>query len=355
MMLSPHTFSELGARSGRGEPGSPGGGSGLSRRDVLRGSAWSGLSFAGLAPGCQKKTPRVGFLATGTRDGRAFLIEGFLRGLHELGYIENQNIIIEYRFSDTRDDRLPALAVELVEQKVDLILASGTPATFAAKHATTSIPIIMPASAADPVATGLVASLARPGGNITGLSALTAGLAAKRLELLGEMLPSLKRAAVFWNPTSPTYGPVLAELAAVVEARAIELHRVEVRVPEDFPRAFEAATRERADALLIPADPLTTNRPARIAELASQFRLPTMMEFREFVLVGGLVAYGVNLVDLYRRSATYVDRVLKGAKPADLPVQQPELIDFGINLTAARALGLIVPEAILARATEVVS
>jgi putative ABC transport system substrate-binding protein len=320
----------------------------------------SGLCLAGLAgmAGCGNgqsgKTPQVGFLATGSREGRAFLIDSFLDGLRRLGYVEGQNIVIVYRFSDGQDDRLPALAAELVEQKVDVILASGTPATFAAKRATTTIPIVMPASAADPVATGLVASFARPGGNITGLSALTAGLAGKRLELMKEILPGLKRVAVFWNPTNPTYGPVLAELEAATDTLAVQLRRVEVRVPEDFPGAFEAALRERADALLVPGDPLTTNRPARVAELSLQARLPTMMEFRQFVVAGGLVSYGINLVDLYRRSAGYVDKILKGAKPSELPVQEPELFDFAINLTAAQTLGLTLPESILLRATEVI-
>jgi putative ABC transport system substrate-binding protein len=301
------------------------------------------------------KTPRLGFLATGSREGRAFLIAGLLQGLRDLGYVEGQNIQIEYRFSNEQDDRLPALADELVAQKVDIILASGTPATFAAQRATTTIPIVMPASAADPVATGLITSFVRPGGNITGLSALTATLAGKRLELLRAIVPDLKRVAVFWNPTSPTYGPVLAELEAVAPALNVPLQRVEVRIPEDFPGAFEAALRQRADAMLVPADPLTTNRQARVAELALQARLPTMMEFKQFVLAGGLLSYGVNIVDLYRRSASYVDKIVKGAKPADLPVQQPEVFDFALNLTTAQALGLAIPGVILAQATEVIS
>lgn len=332
----------------------------VSRRDVLHSIGRSSLLLAsfglvGCGNGTSARIPRIGFLATGSREGRGFLIDGFRRGLRDLGYIEDQNILIEYRFSDGQDDRLPALAAELVERKVAVILASGTPATFAAKQATTSIPIIMPASAADPVATGLVASVAHPGGNITGLSALTAGLAAKRLALLEEMLPSLKRVAVFWNPKSPTYGPVLAELERATRDRSIQLQRVEVRVPEDFSGAFAAATREGSDALLVPGDPLTTNLPARVAEVQLEARLPTMMEFTQFVRAGGLVSYGVNIVDLYRRSATYVDKILKGAKPAELPLEQPELFDFGVNLTTARALGLTIPESILAQATEVVS
>jgi putative tryptophan/tyrosine transport system substrate-binding protein len=330
------------------------------RRDFLRGLARSSLVLAAVAPmtGCDSqpsaKTPRVGFLATGSREGRGFLVDSFLRGLRERGYVEGQTIEIEYRFSDAQDERLPALAAELVERKVDVILASGTPATFAAKRATSTIPIVMPASAADPVATGLVASFANPGGNITGLSALTAGLAGKRLELLRGILPNLGRVAVFWNPTNPTYGPVLVELKAVAPALGVQLQLVEVRVPEDFPGAFEAAAGGRAEAMLVPGDPLTTNRPARVAELALQARLPTMMEFRQFVLAGGLLSYGVNLVDLYRRAAGYVDKILKGAHPSNLPLQEPELFDFAINLTTAQALGLAIPDPILARATEVI-
>ena len=331
----------------------------LPRRRFLQGS----LALAGLAllPGCGQpslpwqqpaRVPRIGFLATGAREGRAHLLEGLLQGLRELGYTEGQNLRIEYRFSEDRDDRLPDLAAELVALKVELIVASGTPASFAAKQATATIPLVMGGVSAEPVETGLVASLARPGGNITGMSLITSQLGGKRLELFKEIVPGLARAAVFWNPPVPTYGPVLKELEAAAPALGLELQRLEVRVPEDFEGAFAAASRERAGALIVPGEPLTTNRPKLVADLALKYRLPTMMDYREFAEVGGLLSLGPNIVDSYRRAATYVDKILKGAKPADLPMQQPTELDFVINLTTARSLGLSIPPSILVQATE---
>ena len=235
-----------------------------SRRWFLQGC----LALAGfsLLSGCEgpgqpaAKIPRIGFLAVGSREGRAFLIEGFLQGLREHGYVEGKNLVIEYRFSEDRNDRLPALAAELVNLKVALILASGTPASFAAKQATSTIPIVMGGLAVDPVETGLVASLGRPGGNITGMSMMTSPLGGKRLELLREIVPGLSRVAVFWNPTNPTYGPVLKELEAAAHTLGVKLQRLEVRVPGDFEGAFKAATRQRAGALIAPGDPLVANR-----------------------------------------------------------------------------------------------
>jgi putative tryptophan/tyrosine transport system substrate-binding protein len=332
-----------------------------SRRRFLQGSL--ALASLGLLSGCMMpslpgqqpaKVPRIGFLAVGSREGRKFLIGGLLEGLREHGYVEGQNIHIEYRFSEDRDERLPELAAELVALKVDLIVASGTPASFAAKRATSTIPLVMGGVAADPVETGLVASLARPGGNVTGMSMMTAPLGGKRLELLKETVPGLARVAVFWNPTNPAYGPILRVLEAGAPTLGLELRRLEVRIPEDFDAAFEAATRERAGALIAPGDPLVTNRPGMVADLALKYRLATMMENREFVEAGGLLSLGLNLVDSYRRSATYVDKILKGADPAELPMQQPTTFDFAINLTTARALGLAIPQSVLQQATEVI-
>jgi putative ABC transport system substrate-binding protein len=282
------------------------------------------------------------------------LIDGLLQGLRELGYVEGQNIVIEYRFSEGKDERLPELAAELVNLKVDLILASGTPASVAARQATSTIPIVMGGLAASPVELGFVASLARPGGNITGMTLMTTQLGGKRLELFKEILPGLARVAVFWNPPNPTYGPVLKELEAAAPTLGLQLQRVEVRVPDDFEGAFEAATRERAGALYAPGDPLTTNRPRMVADIALKYRLPTMMEYREFPEAGGLLSYGPNLFDLYRRSASHVDKILKGANPADLPMEQPTKLDFGINLRTAEALGLTIPQSVLTLATEVI-
>ena len=300
------------------------------------------------------KVPRIGFLAVGSREGRAFLIEGFLQGLREHGYVEGQNILIEYRFSEDRDDRLPELAAELVALKVDLIVTSGTPASFAAKQATSTIPIVTGYLAANPVETGFVASLARPGGNFTGMTGLSSQLSGKRLELLKEVMPGLARVAVFWNPPNPTYGPILKELEAAAQTLGVELQRLEVRVPDDFEAAFEAATNQHAGALIAPGDPLTTNRFKLLADLALKHWLPMMMEQKEFVEAGGLMAYGPNVPDSYRRSATYVDKILKGAKPADLPMQQPTMFDFAVNLKTAQALGLIIPQSVLMQATGVI-
>src|SRR5438034_38407 len=231
-----------------------------SRRQLLRGS----LSLTGfiILSGCERPSPqaakvrRIGFLAVGWREGRAFLIEGFLQGLREHGYVEGKNIVIEYRFSEDRNDRLPELAAELVNLKVELIVASGTPASFAAKQATSTIPIVMGGISANPVETGLVASLARPGGNITGMSMMTSQLAGKRLELLKEIVPGLSRVAILWNPPNPMYGPVLKELEAAAQTLRVKLQRLEVRTPEDLEGAFATAIRQRAEALIAPGDPL---------------------------------------------------------------------------------------------------
>ena len=300
------------------------------------------------------KVPRIGFLAVGSREGRAPLVEGFLQGLRERGYEDGRTIAIEYRFSDGRDERLPELAAQLVALKVELIVASGTPASFAARQATDTIPLVMGGLAANPVETGLVASLAHPGGNVTGMSMMTSQLGGKRLELLKATVPGLARVAVFWNPPNPAYGPVLRELEEAAPTLGLELQRLEVRVPEDFEGAFEAATRQHAGALIAPADPLTTNRPKVVADLAAKHRLPALMDLKEFVEAGGLLSLGVDLTDLYRRAATHVDKILKGAKPADLPMEQPTKLDLFVNLRTAEVLGLTVPRSVLLQATEVI-
>jgi ABC-type uncharacterized transport system substrate-binding protein len=329
-----------------------------SRRQFLRGgvilTGFSLLSARPVAGQQTAKVPRIGFLAVGSREGRAFMIEGFLRGLREHGYVEGQNIVIEYRFSEDRNDRLPALAAELVAMKVQLILASGTPASFAAKEATSTIPIVMGGIAADPVETGLVASLARPGGNITGMSMMTAPLGGKRLELLKKTLPGLARVAVFWNPPNPAYGPILRELDAAAPKLRLQLQRLEVRVPTDFEGAFEAAIKQRAGALIAPGDPLVANRPRMVADLALKYRMPTLMDNKEFVEAGGLLSLGLDLVDSYRRSATHVDKILKGANPADLPMEQPTKLDLFVNLKTARTLGLTIPQEVLLQASHVI-
>ena len=322
----------------------------------------SALAMVGiiLLSGCEMpgqraaKVPRIGFLAVGSREGRAFLIQGFLQGLREHGYVEGKNIVIEYRFSEGRNDRLPELATQLVNQKVDLILASGTPASFAAKQATSTIPIVMGSLAAHPVETGLIVSLARPGGNITGMTEMASQLGAKRLELLKATVPRLVRLAVFWNPPNPAYGPILEELEAAAPTLGVELLRLEVRAPEDFEGALRTATRQRVGALFVAGDPLVTNRPRMVADLALKYRLPTMTDFKELPAAGGLLSFGPDLVDSYRRAATHVDKILKGANPADLPMEQPTKFELVINLKTAKALGLTIPPSLLARADQLI-
>lgn len=324
------------------------------RRWFLRGTLASGVFI--LLSGCEKpaKTPRIGFLAVGSREGRAFLIEGLRQGLRERGYVEGGNIIIEYRFSENRNDRLPELAAELIALKVNLIVASGSPASFAAKDATRSIPIVMPSLNADPVATGLISSLARPGGNITGITEMAPQLSGKRLQLLKDTVPGLSRVAVFWNPLNPAYDPILKDLEAAALTMAVQLRRLEVRVPEDFEAAFQTAVRHRAGALIAPGDPLVTNRPKMFADLALKYRLPTMGENKEMAISGSLLSLGPDIVDSYRRSAAHVDKILKGAEPGNLPMEQPTKFDLLINLKTARALGLSISPSVLLQATEVI-
>jgi putative ABC transport system substrate-binding protein len=324
------------------------------RRAFLQSAVASGAFI--LLSSCEKpaKARRIGFLAVGSREGRAFLIEGLREGLREHGYIEGGNVVIEYRFSENRNDRLPELAAELVALKVDLIVASGSPASFAAKEATDTIPIVMPSLNADPVATGLIASLARPGGNITGITEMAPQLSGKRMQLLKDVVPALSRVAVFWNPVNPAYGPILKDLEAAAQTIAVELRRLEVRVPEDFESAFATAVRHRAGALIAPGDPLVTNRPRMFADLALKYRLPTMGENKEMAISGSLLSLGPDIVDSYRRSAAHVDKILKGAKPGDLPMEQPTKFDLLVNLKTARALGLSIPSSVLLQATKVI-
>jgi putative ABC transport system substrate-binding protein len=332
-----------------------------SRRRFLQNSL--ALAGLGLLAGCggltlpgqqPARVPRIGFLATGSRGSRQFLIDGLHEGLREHGYEEGRNILIEYRFSDDDNSRLPALAAELIALNVELIVASGTPASIAAKQATSTVPLVMGGVAANPIETGLVQSLARPGTNVTGMSMLSSQLAAKRLELLKEILPGLMLVAVLWNPDNPTYGPVWKETEGAAPPLGLELRRVEARVPQDLEGAFEGAARQQAGALVMPGDPLTSNRLKMVADLALKYRLPATTDIREYVAAGGLLSYGPNLPDLYRRSAKHVDKILKGANPAELPMEQPTLLDLGINLQTARALGLTIPPSVLQQATEVI-
>ena len=273
--------------------------------------------------------------------------------LRELGWIEGKNIAFERRYAENRLDRLPALAAELVDLKVDVIVAAGTLAPLAAKRATTTIPIVMTA-AGDPVGSGLVPSLARPGGNVTGLSLMVPDLGGKRLELLKELLPRMSRVAVLWNAANPYPALVFKETERAAQTLGIEVQSLEVREPNDFGHAFEAAERHQPDALIMVEDPLTIDFRKQIADFALTHRLPAMNGFRQFVDAGGLMAYGASLSDLLRRAAGYVDKILRGAKPSDLPVEQPTKFELIINLKTAKALGIENPPMLLARADELI-
>jgi putative ABC transport system substrate-binding protein len=273
--------------------------------------------------------------------------------LHKSGWIEGKNLVFEHRYAENRLDRLPELAAELIRLNVDLILALGTLAPLEAKRATAFIPIVM-ANAGDPLGSGLVASLARPGGNVTGMSLMAPDLGGKRLELLKELIPRLSLVAVLWNADNPYSALVFKETQTASQTLAIRIQSLEVRSENDLADAFEAARRQGPDALVAVEDPLTLSNRKLIADSAASQQLPAIYGLREFAAAGGLMSYGANLADLYRRAAAYVDKILKGAKPADLPVQQPTKFDFVINLKTAKALGIEIPPTVLARADEVI-
>jgi putative ABC transport system substrate-binding protein len=267
--------------------------------------------------------------------------------------LEGKNIVIEYRYTEGQFERLPELAAELVRLKVDLLVVTGAPAAHAAKKTTSTIPIVM-TNAADPVGTGLVASLAHPGGNVTGLSDFTAGVVAKRLELLKEVVPKVSHVAVLLNPANPT-NPLQLKLTQTAAPRlGVTLLSLEAKGPEDIDRAFTAMRKERAGALLVMGDPMLGTHRRRIVELAAKSRLPAIYASRPQVDAGGLISYGTNFADLYRRAATYVDKILKGTKPADLPVEQPMRFELVINLKTAKTLGLPIPPSVLLRADHVI-
>jgi putative ABC transport system substrate-binding protein len=300
------------------------------------------------------KIPRIGILWFGSPVvGPSPHLEAFRQRLRELGYTEGQHLVIETRHAAMRPALLPDLAANLVLSKVDVIVAAGDPAIYAARHATSTIPIVMVAGA-DPVGSGLVASLARPGGNLTGSSALSPELSGKRLHLLTEAIPGVSRVAVLWNPADPAKALDVRETQAAGQALGVQLHLLEVRGPEEFESAFAAMTRERAEALITLGDPLTVSHRMRIVDLAAKSRLPTMYDVREFVEAGGLMAYGPSLPDLFQRAAAYVDKILKGAKPGTLPVEQPMKFELIINLKTAKALGLTIPQSILFLADQVI-
>lgn len=304
------------------------------------------------------KVARIGYLITGALESPETRMnrDAFRQGLNELGYVEGRNIVIEYRSADGKIERLPGLATELVGLKVDLIVALATPAGRAAQQATTTIPIVVTAMG-DPVRDGLVASLARPGGNITGTTFLGPELVPKRLSFLRELLPTISRVAVLWHPgafSEPTMREMLNEVAQAARTLGVQLQLVEVRSADDFDHAFTTMVGARAEALFQFPSTLFFNERRRIVDLAARHRLPAMFNAREFVQLGGLIAYGANLAELNRRAAAYVDRILKGAKPFDLPIEQPTKLELFINLKTAKALGLAVPDRLLVGADEVI-
>jgi ABC-type uncharacterized transport system substrate-binding protein len=300
-----------------------------------------------------RKIARIGYLSAGDPVSRSYRIEAFRQGLKELGYIEGKNIIIEYRFAEARFDRLPELARELVGLKVDIIFAGGTPATKAAKAATLTLPIVT--SSEDPVARGFVAGLPRPGGNITGLTNLTAELAGKRLELLKEVIPGLSRVAVLLAPPPHPYSDLgMRETEVAAQSVGVQLQAAEVKHRDDLEPAFAAIKRGRAEALTTLRSPLVNDLAKRIVDHADKSRLPAIYDEKRFTQLGGLMSYGVNLADLDRRAAIYIDKILKGAKPADLPIERPTKFELVINLRTAKALELKLPAHLLMEAATVI-
>ncbi len=300
------------------------------------------------------KVPRVGYLSDESGSLGFASFEPLAKGLRELGYLEGRTIVFEHRYADGKTEVLSGLAAELVRLKVDVIVAVGTPATRAAKNATETIPIVF-TRIADPVALGLVASLARPSGNLTGVSVLTRDLAAKWLELLTEAIPGVRRVGVVWDPTFPPAALQLREIEVAARSLRVQIQPVGVQRPEEFEGALSAMTRQHVGALVVLAG-LTrfTEHRKRIAELAVNSRLPMMSIRREDVEAGGLMSYGTNFSDMYRRAATYVDKILRGAKPSDLPVEQPTKFELVINLKTAKALGLTIPPTVLLRADQII-
>ena len=288
------------------------------------------------------KIPRIGYLTTPSLAANATRIDAFLQGLRELGYVEGKNLVVEWRSAEGKPDGVAALAAELARLKVDLIVSGGPQSTRAAKGTTMTIPIVM-AFDNDPVGSGFVASLARPGGNITGLSILAPELSGKRLELLKETVPKLSRVAVMGYSTEPGHAQVLKEIELAVAAFKVQLQYLDVLDPTDIEASFRAATKGRADAILVMNSPIFIAHRKQLADLAVKSRLPVTYPQSEFVIDGGLMSYGVSVTDLFRRAATYVDKILKGRTPADLPVEQPIKFEFIVNLKAAKQIGLTIP------------
>ena len=328
-----------------------------SRRKLLvaLGFAPIAASYASFAQPQPAKVPRIAFLAGGSRSADSLLIETFWRRMKELGYIEGKNITAEYRFAEGALERLPQFAAELARLNINVVVGPGSGAV-AARKVTNTIPIVM--TYGEPLESGLVASLARPGGNVTGLSGFASELGGKQLEVLKEAFPQISRVAViWWNATNPPgFGNalLLENMKPAAAALRVTLQPLEVRSLDDLEPAFSTIRKERANAIIVLRNPLTATHRARIVDFAAQNRLPAMYGDGEFVQSGGLISYGVNIADLWGRAATYVDKILKGAKPADLPVEQPTKFELVINMKTAKALGITIPQSVLFRADRVI-
>jgi putative ABC transport system substrate-binding protein len=303
----------------------------------------------------KERVPRVGYISPGSSSDPARLrrFEAFRQGLRELGYVEGRSIALEPRWAEGKYDRYPALAADLVRLKVHVIVTVGGAATKAAKQVTRTIPIVM-SVVIDPVGSGLVPSLARPAGNVTGTSMMAPDLVGKQLEILKEVVPKVSRVALLWNPDNPGGAPQLSQAEAVARVLGMRLLTLEARDPQGIDRAFAAMTKEQVDALVVLVDAIFTNQVRQIAELAAKGHLPSIYGQREYARAGGLIVYSSNPLDLERRAATFVDKILKGAKPADLPVEQPSKFDLILNLKTAKALGLTIPPPLLVRADQVI-
>jgi len=332
----------------------------MDRRTFLAGMGAMLLAAPLAAQAQQGKVARIGFLspaspsdAGGNPSDLAVLFEAFREGLRELGYVEGQNLKIESRWAEGHYDRLPGLVADLVRLKVDVIVTYGTPAAQAAKRATGTIPIVM-ALIIDPVASGLVTSLARPGGNLTGQSMMSPDLVGKQFEILKELVPKVSRVAVLHNPANPGNAPQVQHAQDAARTLGVRLQLLGAKGPSEIDSAFAAMTSEQAGAVIVLVDAMLQNNRTRIKDLAARHRLPAVYGLSEYAEVGGLLTYGPNRLDMFRHAVTYVDKILKGAKPADLPVEQPTKFELVINLKTAKALGLTVPQSLLSRADEVI-
>ena len=323
----------------------------MKRREFL---AFLGVMAAlPLEASAQSKIPRIGFMGNSTAALEANLLDAFREGLRELGYEEGRNIVIEYRWADGKYDHFPVLVAELIAAKVDAIVTAGTPAALAVKNATTTVPLVMVA-VGDPIGTGLVPSLARPGGNLTGLSSIAPDLEGKRLQLLREVTPALSHVGIFINSLNPFHVSSMRQAHDAAQTMGIKLRLHDIRKSEDLDDAFAAIRKERPDALLILADRVFLHNRERIVDFTNEQRLPNVNAYKELVEVGGLMSYGPSYEDMHKRAAIYVDKILKGAKPAELPIEQPSKFTFIVNLQAAKTLGVRVPSQLLGLADQLI-